>query len=100
MSQSCRSAARTAPVRASSAGRQDWETAEALTQRARASWERGRWLHSCLGSQADVEQIDSRFDCLAPYYGEARDFSAACISLRGQLRALRRAHGWGLRYFV
>lgn len=73
---------------------EDWSTAEALTDRAQKSWDRGRSLAAVLSDHDPLEQVDSLLALLDTALNR-RDgpvFSDICTQLVQTLNALSEAH--------
>ena len=70
--------------------REDYKKTAALTDGARAAWEKYRAKYSSLGDQQQIRNIDSLYDEVKVFLtaGETVHCSAACAELKNQLLAL------------
>ncbi|MBQ6996804.1 MAG: DUF4363 family protein [Oscillospiraceae bacterium] len=75
---------------ASLAMAQEWEKATALTQRARADWEKYRELIAAVADHEPLEEMEKRLDLLTVYAQLHRtgDFSATCIEVSAMADAM------------
>ena len=71
-----------------------WGRAEALTARARKSWDKHRFLTAAFADHGPMEEIDALFAQLEAYReaGDTLGFAAVCAALSKQLEAMGDAH--------
>ena len=76
---------------AGAALRGDWQKTAALTGKARAAWEDGKFYFSCFAHQDEVRDIDSLFGQLEIYQSarEGPGCSALCVMLENLTRELQ-----------
>ena len=76
-----------------------WGRAEALTARARKSWDKHRFLTAAFADHGPMEEIDAQFAKIEAFAAERNriDFCAGCAYLARILEALGESHSLNFR---
>lgn len=87
---------------AEASARGSWAETTALTDGARAEWQKNRYFAGILFSQEAVEEIDGLFARIRLWQREQDRTACACdcLVLRGRLRALADSQSLGLLHFL